>query len=286
MSDPLPVGAVLVGVDGSAAGDLAADWAATEAAHEHLPLVLLHAAPTPLPSSTWLETRGSERREATHQLRDQGRKLLVERCERLRRSHPGLDVRHVVRLEDPRDALLGPAGDARMVVVGTRGLGRVRSLLVGSVSGAVARHAPCPAVVVRDTGAADRPAGVVAGVADGPDEAETHAVLALAFEVAEARSLPLTVLHCSWADPDVGPDLERVREAVARHGAAHPPVSVRIDTARGYADEHLVRASGDAALVVVGRRHQPFLGQLVYGSVAPVVVEHARCSVAVVPVGT
>jgi nucleotide-binding universal stress UspA family protein len=182
-----------------------------------------------------------------------------------------------------------------MLVVGTRGLGRVRSLLVGSVSGAVARHAPCPAVVVRDTGAAARPAGVVVGVADGPVEVpsgsrygsapEVDAVLALAFEVSEARSLPLTVLHCSWADPDVGPDLERVQEAVARHGTAHPQVTVRVETARGYADEHLVRASGDAALVVVGRRHQPFLGELVYGSVAPVVVEHAQCSVAVVPVG-
>ena len=50
--------------------------------------------------------------------------------------------------------------DARLIAVGTRGYGTVASLLLGSVSNAVIRHAPCPVLVVHETDAdrASRPA--------------------------------------------------------------------------------------------------------------------------------
>jgi nucleotide-binding universal stress UspA family protein len=44
-----------------------------------------------------------------------------------------------------------------------------------------------------------------------------------------------------------------------------------------------VVASRHAALVVVCHRRKPLLNEIVYGSVAPRVVERAHCSVAVVP---
>ena len=42
------------------------------------------------------------------------------------------------------------AVDARLIAVGTRGYGSVASLLLGSVSNAVIRHASCPVMVIRD----------------------------------------------------------------------------------------------------------------------------------------
>jgi nucleotide-binding universal stress UspA family protein len=49
--------------------------------------------------------------------------------------------------------------DARLVAVGTRGYGSVASLLLGSVSNAIIRQAPCPVLVVRESSAAQtRPA--------------------------------------------------------------------------------------------------------------------------------
>jgi nucleotide-binding universal stress UspA family protein len=48
----------------------------------------------------------------------------------------------------PADALLEQGTDATLIVVGRRGLGGFKSLLLGSVSQQVVQHATCPVVVV------------------------------------------------------------------------------------------------------------------------------------------
>ena len=76
-----------------------------------------------------------------------------------------------------------------------------------------------------------------------------------------------------------------LEEAVAPLAAAHPGVEVHTQLSCGMADERLLRASREASMIVIGHRRKPFLNELVYGPVAPVVVERASCSVAVVPIG-
>ena len=53
--------------------------------------------------------------------------------------------------------LLEEAQDADLLVVGSRGLGGFRGLLLGSVSQQCAHHAPCPLVIVPH--ARDLPSG-------------------------------------------------------------------------------------------------------------------------------
>lgn len=48
------------------------------------------------------------------------------------------------------DVLLRAAGNADLLVVGSRGLGGFTGLLLGSVSSQVLHHAPCPVLVVRN----------------------------------------------------------------------------------------------------------------------------------------
>ncbi|MFI9846649.1 universal stress protein [Nonomuraea sp. NPDC051941] len=78
----------------------------------------------------------------------------------LRRRYP--DLRAGIELVDEpaRPALLEAACKARLLVVGSRGLGEVRGLLLGSVSQAIVHHAPCPVAIVHDDCAAPPPSAL------------------------------------------------------------------------------------------------------------------------------
>lgn len=61
---------------------------------------------------------------------------------------PDVEVRSLAVLDHPASALLVTAKGADLLVVGARGLGGFRGLLLGSVSQQCAEHARCPVVVV------------------------------------------------------------------------------------------------------------------------------------------
>jgi nucleotide-binding universal stress UspA family protein len=60
----------------------------------------------------------------------------------------GVDVETVVKEGVPARVLLEEASDADLLVVGSRGLGGFRGLLLGSVGQQCSHHAPCPVVIV------------------------------------------------------------------------------------------------------------------------------------------
>lgn len=60
----------------------------------------------------------------------------------------GVEVRRTIAAGNPAAVLCDIAEDADLVVVGARGMGGFKGLVVGSVSQQVVGHAPCPVVVV------------------------------------------------------------------------------------------------------------------------------------------
>ncbi|QQQ80190.1 universal stress protein [Saccharothrix sp. 6-C] len=62
----------------------------------------------------------------------------------------GGDVRAVLAEGDARDVLVRASRDAALLVVGSRGAGPIREVLLGSVSSYCVHHAHCPVVVIRE----------------------------------------------------------------------------------------------------------------------------------------
>jgi nucleotide-binding universal stress UspA family protein len=291
----VPAGSVVVGVDGSRSSEQALDWAVEQARLEHRPLTLVHAlGPIGTSGTAWLDQAGVNQRDIIDALRQDGHDLLAAARARALAVVPDLAVHEVLRLVDPREALLELSGEAAMIVLGSRGRGPVRSLVLGSVSVGVSRHASCPVVILRPHQAGVVRRGVLVG-ADGT--ARCRASLEFAYRQASLHRLPLTVMHCFWdaraatsgahAVPADATGFEDQRlllaESVSGMTEKFPDVNVRTELARGLADDCLVRAAAQMDLVVVGFHPAGAVSGLVYGSVASTVLEHASSVVAVVP---
>ena len=106
------------------------------------------------------------------------RKLLAEQVELVEETGGAVAEAHMLRGR-PADVIvdLGEEVEADLIVVGSRGLGAVGRLLVGSVSEGVVHHAPCPVLIVRGGQGAWPPERVVTGD-DGSDPAKRAAELA------------------------------------------------------------------------------------------------------------
>ncbi|SNS10989.1 Nucleotide-binding universal stress protein, UspA family [Geodermatophilus saharensis] len=197
---------------------------------------------------------------------------------------------------DPADALTGEARGTELLVLGSRGVGGVSDLLLGSTAAAVLTAPPCPVLLLPDaTAAVVRPrTSVVAAVAGGPAD---DAVLAFAFAEASMRATDLLAVH-AWQDPaletavlSTGPlvdwagvlaDEQRVlAEALAGWRDKEPDVPVREAVVRDRPARALLAAGLTAELLVVGaRRHH---GPARLRSTTHAVVHRPVCPVAVVP---
>ena len=68
--------------------------------------------------------------------------------ERAGAAKAGVSVTPIVREGHPADVLVAESADADLLVVGSRGLGGFRGLLLGSVGQECAHHATCPVTIV------------------------------------------------------------------------------------------------------------------------------------------
>ena len=203
-------GIVAVGYGGSEAAQLAVRWAADYAAATGLDLRVVHAWVWPV----FTKNLGPVKGVAGSGLRHSAEAILAEGVElargaalrssrrRSRRGgqravtgqepeRPGPAVDGVMEAGLPAPVLRDAARDARLLVVGSRGLGAVLGQVAGSVCLDLAGSAPCPVMVIRRP-RSPRPHPVVVGVDASP---RSPATLAEAVRLAEVLGAPLHLVH-------------------------------------------------------------------------------------------
>ncbi|HWO67001.1 MAG TPA: universal stress protein, partial [Umezawaea sp.] len=261
-----------------------------ECARHRVPLRLVHALLVPVRGYPELLVTEYEVRRTVE---GQAKTWLTAAEAAARAAEPGIDVRAVTVSGAVVPVLVEESRGARMIVLGSQGLGGFTGLLVGSTAVGLSAHGRCPVVVVRGTPVDDAP--VVVGMDGSP---ASEAAIEFAFAAASTRGVPLKAVM-TWTDflvdspydeARLAIDWEQVEEAEHRLLAErmagwqekYPDVHVDRVVLRDRPVRALLKLAEDAQLLVVGSRgHGGFTGMLL-GSTSQALVYHAPCPLAVV----
>ena len=287
---------VVVAVDGSAASHNAVRWAANTANKRGIPLRLASSYTMPqflyaegmVPPQELFDDLQSETMEKI----DEARAIAHEVA-------PELKIGHTIAEGSPIDMLLDMSRDVTMIVMGSRGLGGLSGMVMGSVSAAVVSHASCPVVVVREDNTVDESTKygpVVVGV-DGSDVSQK--ATEIAFAEADARGAELVAVH-TWMDMQVQASLaglsaaqqqweevereqiDMLTERLQPMADAHPEVQVRKVITRDRPVRALVENSEGAQLLVVGSHGRGGFKGMLLGSTSRALLQSAPCPMMVV----
>jgi nucleotide-binding universal stress UspA family protein len=214
----------------------------------------------------------------------------------------GFAIETDVAMGDPRAEIVRQAEEWRadLVVLGARGLGKVKRFLLGSVSDAVARHAQCPVLVVKGQ---RRKLGSVLVAMDGSEDSfqAVRFLQSLALprqtkvrllSVVERLRYPTTAPHAVHGqlvrmlkelEAERRGELDKVLERAA---AQLDDKITRVPryTPTGDPAEEIVATANDfdTDLVVLGARGLGGMARVLLGSVSEKVLHHARCPVLIV----
>ncbi|MBC7272852.1 MAG: universal stress protein [Streptomyces sp.] len=284
---------ITAGVDGSEESHAALAWAAREAVRRGTALRVVHA---------WRHEPREDLDAGGRDTQERWVRDAVEQAVReVRERHAGLEVSADVVEGASVEALVAAAAGAEMLVLGSRGHGRLVGFLVGSVGQQVIAEAARPVVLVRSE---DRAAGevagreIVVGQEGGPEDSAD--ALRFAFETAAARQASVRAVR-AWTLPPVfayspaslklldeagGPEpyeKDALAAALQPWRRRFPDVHVVEHVEMGSAGQVLLSVAARAQLMVVGRRARRTAVGARIGSVAHGVLHHAECPVAVVP---
>jgi nucleotide-binding universal stress UspA family protein len=214
----------------------------------------------------------------------------------------GVAVETDVALGDPRTEIVRQSEEwgADLVVLGARGLGKVKRFLQGSVSDAVARHARCAVLIVKGR---RRKFGSVLVAMDGSEDSFQAARFLQSLALPRQTRVRLLSVVERLRYPTTAPkavqsqlvgmikeleaerrgELDKVLERAAAQLEDKITRVTRYTPTGDPADEIVATASAfDADLVVVGARGLGGLERALLGSVSEKVLHHARCPVLIV----
>ena len=287
---------VVVAVDGSEASKQAVRWAANTANKRGLPLRLASSYTMPqflyaegmVPPQELFDDLQAEALEKI----DEARAIAYEMA-------PDIKIGHTIAEGSPIDMLLEMSKSVTMIVMGSRGLGGLSGMVMGSVSGAVVSHAQCPVVVVREDSSVneDNKYGPVVVGVDGSEVSQR--ATEVAFAEASARGAELIAVH-TWMDMQVQASLaglaaaqqqwdevERVQtevliERIKPLAEQYPDVPVKKVITRDRPVRALAETSEGAQLLVVGSHGRGGFKGMLLGSTSRALLQSAPCPMMVV----
>ncbi|MEV4239114.1 MULTISPECIES: universal stress protein [unclassified Nocardia] len=286
---------VVVGVDGSAASDLAVRWAAETASQRQRRLRIVHGLDL---SSIGAALRAYEVivPHMLEKIRQRGQDYVLTAQRLAHRVDSTLAVETEVSEANPAQLLIHRSETAHLVAIGAAGTAGTLAHL-GSTLLAVTSHGHGPIVVVRDTGTDQQTRNVgpvVLGVDGSP---VSEAAMAVAFAEADARETQLVAVHASserYLDiftpfPYIPSDrdIEIAGHALlagqlVQWQAKYPNIQIIRKVYLSGPRRPLLDWSKSAQLLVVGSRGRGGFRGLLLGSTSNALVQHAQCPVTVV----
>jgi nucleotide-binding universal stress UspA family protein len=136
---------IVVGIDGSSGSAAALRFAVEEARIRGAALKAVSAwhVPPAIYGSGWAPA-GPD----IDEFRKLAESTLSTSIEDAGAAESGVTVTPILREGHPVDVLVAESGRADLLVVGSRGVGGFKGLLLGSVSQQCAQHSKCPVIVV------------------------------------------------------------------------------------------------------------------------------------------
>lgn len=242
---------IIAPIDGSTHAQLALDLSADLAARYDAQLVLVHVAggggnvPDELYDAASRELEAAEGASALsdqsqqHRLLERIGHMLLRSAKEEAEAKGATRSETVVDFGDPAERILHYAKErsADLIVMGSRGFGELKGLVLGSVSHKVFHLAPCSCVTVHRQD--ERPAlagiGSILVPTDGSEQADK--AVDLASEIAGKYGARLVFLYVMWR----GPSLEQLRSSVDCDQLSES-ARAELDPARHQIAEHLSSA--------------------------------------------
>ncbi|MCQ4618986.1 universal stress protein [Corynebacterium sp. CCUG 65737] len=285
---------VVVAVDGGEPSNNAVRWAANTANKRGVPLRL--ASSYTMPQFLYAEGMVPPQ-ELYDDLQNECLRKIADARDIALEVAPDIKIGHTVAEGSPIDMLLDLSKESTMIVMGSRGLGGLSGMVLGSVSAAVVSHASCPVVVVRDDNAVteDTKYGPVVVGVDG-SEVSVKATQ-VAFEEAQARGAELVAVHTYMdnSSPAAGAIVtedqlqqvdqqraQKLEDALSSFSTEFPNVTVRKVVTRDRPVRALVEQAQGAQLLITGSHGRGGFKGMLLGSTSRALLQAAPCPMMVV----